>query len=33
MARACLAADMNGSFSLDASDVFAIQYAVRFGWR
>lgn len=32
-ARACLAADMNGSFSLDASDAFAIQHAVHYGWR
>ncbi len=27
------AANANGSFSLDASDAFAIQYAVHFGWR
>lgn len=33
MVRAWLAADANGSFSLDASGAFAVQYAVRFGWR
>lgn len=32
-ARVWLTADVNGSSSLDASDAFAIQHAVRFGWR